>query len=99
MVGNLLSPYSYRVGGKSWELGVLTSNQLGFVKSMQVSKKVFASLGPTWSLVDDSLGMFGSGGVEFIHLKWIELRFEVYGAVSVENYNEAGALFGVNIGI
>lgn len=96
-VGNVWAPGTFRIGGKSYELGILAPGVIGVNGLKTVKAPIFMSYGVGYD--GETLGLLGGVGFEFWHWWIIEFRFEGVGFVSFKN-NSGGHLFaGINVGI
>lgn len=97
-LGLLYSPASLRVGGATWEVGLLNSRSFGIATLNNFSANSYASLGVV-VMTANNPGIFAGVGTEFWNWRLINFRLEANAAVSQRNQNHAEILFGISLNI
>jgi hypothetical protein len=87
-----------RLGRGSWEAGLLNTNMngafYGVAKNFNLTKTFYAGFG--LGAVDNKLGFFSALGAEFLAFSIFQLRAELNGSTSYDNYSNGGFIFGIN---
>lgn len=94
-LGQLYNPASFRIGHKTWELGLLNRTSIGLAKLLYKGN-IYAGFGPIIS-INSSFGVYGSVGVDIPFLKLFSFRAELNGTNSIDNYGMAELLLGATI--
>ncbi len=89
-------PGSFRVGGKSFEIGMLTTGVYGLLWNIDLSPKIYSSMG--LGINSGGAGLYGAIGLEFWKIWLIDFRLEAGAFVNYRNDSSGNLLLGVNIG-
>ncbi|MBT3984450.1 MAG: hypothetical protein HOE90_24050 [Bacteriovoracaceae bacterium] len=94
--GPLWGPGSFRIGHKSWELGLLGAGMVGINKNLQLSDNIYTSFGFGTM---DGLAFFTAVGSEWNIFWKLDFRIEANTMASIENYHGINWLVGIQLAI
>jgi hypothetical protein len=92
--GELFNPMSYRIGHKTWELGMVNNGAFALNK-LFYKGNVYATFGP--AITTGGVGFYGGMGYERRFWGIFSFRAEMNGAQSFSNYGTGGFLVGFTL--
>lgn len=95
-VGALGIPASFRVGGKNFEIGMLTRGVFGTLWNIDLGPKLYSSMGI--GINSGGVGIYGGLGAELWKMWILGIRVEAGAFVNIRNDSSGSLLLGANIG-
>lgn len=91
--GELFGLSSVRVGGKSWEAGLLNRRSIGFVR-VAYDNSLYLNYGGMINL-NATPGIFGAMGYEKLLWNFLSLRAEINMGHAIDNYSSSEIHLGI----
>ncbi len=95
-LGELYNPMSYRIGHKTWEIGVVNNGAFALNK-LFYRGNIYATFGPAFT--SGGFGFYGGMGFEKRFWGMFSFRAEMNGIQTFSNYGSGGFLVGLTLTI